>query len=173
MVCKQYGEPAWESIKTARMDVEIFVSNQSSDDDISCQVVAAASKMLNAPFSTLPEAFGRHWVLHTAQEGDGSLMRAAGKSLPQFLLNLPRFHNRVAMSSPNLQPPHFACTDTTPTSLKLHYKSYRHGLSSFVGSLIRGLGKLFRTPVTIALVDARDNGAGHDLFVFTYPASPN
>jgi hypothetical protein len=172
MVCKDYGEPTWEAIKkTARVDVEVFVNNQSYDDDVTYQLVAAASKKLNAPAATILEAFGKHWVLHTALQGYGELLRAGGKTLVEFMLNLPNFHNRVAMIYPNLRPPHFQCTDVTPTSLRLHYFSHRAGLESFVVGLMHGLGEMYGTPVTVELLESRANGAAHEVFLVTYPAS--
>ena len=90
MVCKDYGEPTWEAIKQAAgVDIEIFVNNQSYNDDLTYQLVGAASKVLNLPPDTILEAFGVHWVLHTAAEGYGELLSAAGKTLPEFMLNLP------------------------------------------------------------------------------------
>ena len=70
MVCKDYGEPTWEAIRQAAgVDVEIFVNNQSYDDDVTYRLVAAASKTLDLPSATILEAFGVYWVLHTAVEG--------------------------------------------------------------------------------------------------------
>ena len=165
MVCKNYGEPTWEAIKEAAgVNIEVFVSNQSYNDDVTYQLVAAASKVLDAPAQTILEAFGEHWILHTALEGYGEMMRSAGKSLPEFLLNLPNFHSRVAMIYPDLRPPHFHCTDITLTSLRLHYISHRAGLESFVVGLMRGLGKMFGTPVTVELLESRASGADHEVF---------
>ena len=84
--------------------------------------------------------------------------------MPEFLLNLPNFHARVVMIFPRLQPPRFECTDVTACSLKLHYFTHRQGLESFVVGLVRGLGKMFGTPVTVGLAAARSRGADHDVF---------
>jgi hypothetical protein len=169
MVCKNHGEPTWEAVKAAAgIDIDVFISNRSYNDDITYQLVAAASKVLDAPASTLLEAFGEHWVLHTAVEGYGSLMQSAGKTLPEFLRNLPNLHSRVAMIFPELQPPHFHCTDITQTSIKLHYVSHRSGLEAFVVGLMHGLGKMFNTPVRVKQVEFRGNGADHDVFAIDY-----
>lgn len=172
MVCKHYGEATWEAIKQAAgVDIEIFVNNQSYNDDITYQLVEAASKVMNLPPATILESFGVHWVLHTAAEGYGELLRAAGRTLPEFMENLPNFHNRVAMIYPDIRPPHFRCTDMTPTSLRLHYISHRSGLESFVVGLMDGLGQMFDTPVTVELVESRANGAAHEVFLITYAGS--
>ena len=169
MVCGNHGEAVWESIKQkAGVDIEPFMSNESYPDDITYRLVAAASEVLEAKPDDILEAFGEHWVLHTAQEGYGGLMRAAGKSLPEFLQNLPNFHSRVAMIFPKLQPPRFECSDVTAQSLKLHYITHRTGLEAFVVGLIRGLGKMFGTPTVVELVAARSRGADHDVFAVTW-----
>jgi hypothetical protein len=102
--------------------------------------------------------------LHTAQKGYGGLMQAAGRTLPEFLRNLPDFHSRVAMIFPKLQPPRFECTDITDRSLVMHYYSHREGLAEFVVGLMHGLGKMFNTPTTVRQTAAKAEGADHDVF---------
>ena len=169
MVCRNYGAPTWKRIKEqAGVDTEVFLSNEPYADEVTYRLVAAASEILRTPAADILEAFGEHWVLHTAQEGYGPLMRAAGRSLPEFLLNLPNFHSRVAMIFPQLQPPRFKCTDITACSLKLHYFTHRRGLEPFVVGLVRGLGKMFEMAVTVDLVAARSLGADHDIFAIAW-----
>lgn len=172
MVCRNYDALTWERIKKrAGIDVQVFLSNEPYPDEVTYRLVAAASEILRTPAADILEAFGEHWVLHTAQEGYGALMRAAGRSLPEFLLNLPNFHARVAMIFPKLQPPRFECTDITSCSLRLHYFTHRQGLESFVVGLVHGLGKMFGTPVTVDLAAARSRGADHDVFAVTWEQS--
>ncbi len=173
MVCLHHGEAAWERIKArAGVDVAVFLSNEGYPDEITYNLVAAASEVLGLPEETILIGFGQHWVLHTAQEGYGGLMKAAGKTLPEFLRNLPNFHSRVSMIFPKLQPPRFQCTDVTDQSLKLHYISHRPGLAPFVVGLMQGLGKMFRTPVTVRLVEAKAQGADHDVFDVVWTPAP-
>jgi hypothetical protein len=169
MVCLHHGEATWERIKAqAGVDVDVFMSNESYSDDITYQLVAAASEVLKLPAEQILIGFGEHWVLHTAQEGYGGLMKAAGKTLPEFLRNLPDFHSRVSMIFPKLQPPRFECSDITDRSLRLHYISHRPGLAPFVVGLMQGLGQMFQTPVTVRLVEAKATGAAHDVFEVTW-----
>lgn len=169
MVCMNHGEAVWEQIKVrAGVEVEVFMSNEAYPDDLTYNLVAAASEVLQIPADQILIGFGEHWVLHTAREGYGGLMKAAGKSLPEFLLNLPNFHSRVAMIFPQLQPPRFQCSDFTPSSLKLHYFSHRQGLAPFVVGLMYGLGRMFGTPVTVRLVESRGAGADHEVFDVTW-----
>ncbi len=170
MVVMHHGEAVWERIRTkAGIDVEVFMSNEGYPDEVTYALVAAASEVLEIPADTILESFGEHWILHTAQEGYGGLLRAGGKSLPEFLANLPNFHTRVAMIFPNLQPPSFSCSEVGPASLNLHYYTHRPGMAAFVVGLIRGLGKMFNTPVTVRLSESKALGADHDVFHIEWP----
>jgi len=141
MVVRHHGEPMWERIKAnAGVETDVFMSNENYADEITYRVVAAASRILQTPAEQTLINFGEHWVLHTAQEGYGGLMSAAGKTLPEFMRNLPNFHSRMTMFFPKLQPPHFECTDLAERSLKLHYHSHRQGLAPFVVGLMQSLG---------------------------------
>lgn len=165
MVRHHHGDAAWEELKArAGVDVEMFLSDEAYPDEMTHRLVAAASGMLGARPDEILVAFGRHWISYTAAEGYGPLMTAAGRTIPEFFASLPSFHNRIAMIFPGLQPPRFACTDVTPTSLRLHYVTHRHGLTAFVTGLLEGLGERMGTPVRVALVESRDAGADHDVF---------
>jgi hypothetical protein len=173
MVCMHYGEPVWERIKErAGIDVDVFISNEGYPDDITYRLVAAASAELALPADAVLEAFGSHWVLHTAREAYGGLLQAAGRTLPDFLANLPDFHSRVQMIFPKLQPPRFRCTDVKPGSLRLHYHTHRPGLTPFVIGLLKGLGTMFSTPVDVRVVTSRDQGADHDEFEVVWSPAP-
>ena len=165
MVCMHHGEPVWRRIKErAGVDEEVFISNQGYPDDLTYRLVAAASAELSLPAEAVLEAFGSHWVLHTARDAYGGLLQAAGRTLPEFFSNLPDFHTRVKMIFPKLEPPRFRCTDVTAGSMRLHYHTHRRGLTPFVVGLLKGLGTMFSTPVEVRLVASRDQGADHDEF---------
>ncbi|MGB0272325.1 MAG: heme NO-binding domain-containing protein [Opitutales bacterium] len=169
MVTRHHGESTWAQIKAkAGVDVEVFMSNEGYSDDITYNLVGAASEVLGVDAETILIGFGEHWVLHTAQEAYGSMMQAAGRTLPEFLTNLPNFHMHVAMVFPNLQPPRFECADITDRSLRLHYYSHRPGLAPFVVGLMQGLGKMYETPATVQQVVFKDQGADHDEFDVTW-----
>ncbi len=170
MVCAMHGEAMWEKVKErAGVDVDVFISNESYPDGMTYQLVWAASELSGTPPGQILEAFGEHWVLKTAHEGYGELLDAGGKSLAEFLINLPDFHARVSMVFPKLQPPRFKVSDITEHSLCLHYFTERAGLAPFVIGLVKGLGKRFQTPVrSVRLVGSRDQGADHDLFLIEW-----
>ena len=169
LVCSGFGEDKWEAIKEkAGVDVDFFISNESYPDDITYKLVGAASEVLGLPAGKILEVFGEHWILKTATEGYGDLMDASGKSLPEFLENLPNFHTRIVMMMPKLEPPRFEVTERTDNSLHLHYHTRRAGLSPFVVGLLKGLAKRFNTEIGIEHAAVKDDGADHDEYVITW-----
>ena len=169
LVCSRYGEATWERIKRdAGVDVEVFVGMEDYPDDVTYRLVASASKVLSIPADTLLEAFGEYWTLYTAQEGYGELLRMGGTALKDFLLNLHNLHTHVALSFPKLKPPSFWCTEVNDGSLRLHYQSTRPGLTPMVVGLIKGLGKMFDTEVTVTQTQSRATGADHDEFLLRF-----
>jgi hypothetical protein len=166
MVCGSYGEATWREIKLrAGVEDDAFISNEAYPDEVTYRLVAAAAEVLELPAEQVLEAFGMHWVLHTAQDGYGSLMKAGGRSLPEFLHNLPAFHARVMLIYPNLKPPRFQVSDVGERSLHLHYYSHRQGLQPFVRGLLKGLAAMFHTEGRITTLQSRDAGSDHDEFL--------
>jgi hypothetical protein len=173
MVCRDHGEAVWQRIRReAGVEVEAFVSNAAYPDDITYRLVGAASKVLQTPAEEILNGFGEYWVLHTALESYGPLMRAHGKTAREFLLRLPQFHARVQMIFPQLRPPEFECTDVDDQSLVLHYRTPRPaGLEPFVVGLLQGIGEMFGTPLTVRQLEDRATGADHSVFHVSWAAS--
>lgn len=172
LVVTQFGAGKWAAIKEkAGVDVDVFLSNEGYPDKVTYDLVAAASEVLGLPARDILIAFGEHWVLNTARQGYGSMLEANGRTLPEFLLNLPSFHTRVAMIFPDLRPPRFECSDVEAASLKLHYHSHRPGLGDFVVGLVQGLGKMFSTPATVEVMEKKAEGADHDVFLVSWSAA--
>jgi hypothetical protein len=166
MVVSHHGEATWLAIKQrAGVDNDFFISNESYPDDLTYRLVGAASEVLAAPAEQILFAFGEYWVLETARKGYGAMMDAAGRDLGEFLAYLPRFHDRVVLVFPRLQPPRFEITEHQGRSLHLHYYSHREGLTPFALGLVSGLGKMFNTPARVSVVQQRSTGGDHDEFL--------
>lgn len=169
LVTTNFGEEKWELIKAkAGVDVDVFISNESYPDEMTYKLVGAASEILGLPAEQILIVFGEHWVLNTASKSYGPMMKSGGKSLREFLVNLPNFHTRVAMIYPNLAPPRFECSDVTENSMRLHYYTHRSGLTAFVIGLVQGLGKLYSTPATCEISEQKEAGADHDVFLVSW-----
>lgn len=169
MVCQGHGEETWEKIKAAAdVEAEVFISNEAYDDAITYRLVGAASQILCVHASEILEKFGRHWILKTALEGYGDLLRASGSDVVTFLRNLPNFHARVQLLYPHLKPPRFVCAEVTETSLQLHYHSTRLALAPFVRGLLLGIGELFSVTLQVEQIGVRDQGLDHDVFLVSW-----
>lgn len=166
MVLMHYDGATWERIRAeAGVVEEEFMSHEAYPDEMTYRLVAAAAQCLNLPAEQILEGFGEHWVLVTAQNGYGAMMDAGGRSLPEFLRNLPGFHARVSLIFPDLKPPVFRVSDVTEYSLRLHYYSHRPGFAPFVVGLLRGLAARFATDVAVEPGASRTEGADHDEFL--------
>lgn len=172
LVVKNFGRDRWEAIRRrAGVDDDVFISNQPYDDKITFDLVGAAVDELGLSADTVLVAFGEHWVLETAARGYGAMMDGTGRSLPEFLANLGVLHTRVQLVMPALRPPEFEVTDRTDSSLILHYRTHRSGLTMFAYGLIVGLGKRFGTPVTVEVLERKGEGADHDVFRVSWSAA--
>ncbi len=165
LVVASFGEDKWDAIKLrSGVDVDFFISNEPYDDEITFILANAASEELKIPVEEIFQAFGEWWVLKIAKEKYGGLMAAGGKNLKEFLINLPVFHSRIMMIYPKLTPPEFRISDVTDKGLCVHYFSKRDGLREFVRGLLFGLGKMYNVPLTVTLLQSRDDGDSHEIF---------
>jgi hypothetical protein len=169
LVCTQMGEATWEQIcQRAAVEEELFLANATYPDDITHRLIQAASEITGLTSDEIMQAFGRYWLLYTAQEGYGSMLKASGRTYYDFILNLPALHTRVGLVLPNLSTPTFWCTDVTPTSIRLHYRSARLGFAAVVLGVLSGLEQWFDTQVTVQHIVRRDQGADHDEFLLNF-----
>lgn len=169
LVRRSHGAATWDAIRLkAGVADETFVKMQSYPDELTYQLVEAASSVLGITPPQVLEAFGEHWVLYTAQEGYGDLLAMGGATMPEFLEKLENLHTHVALGFPQLRPPSFWCTDVSPASLRLHYQSTRPGLGPMVIGLLRGLGKLYKTRTRVTHDRTSGNGADHDEFLVQF-----
>ena len=165
LVVANFGREIWETVhEKSGIDVDFFLSNEVYDDAITYQIATTLSEEMNMTLSQVLIAFGEWWVVHTTSEKYPGLMESGGKSLSDFLINLPNFHNRVMVVYPKLTPPEFKVSDVSLSGLHLHYHSKREGLQDFVKGIIQGLGILYKTPVTITLLQSRNEGSTHEIF---------
>ena len=150
LIVEKFGEEKWEEVKDkAGLKSEGFMTLKPYADELTFQLVAAASEILSIPSDTLLEAFGEYWILYTAERGYGEMLNLAGDSLPTFLKNLNMLHGRVSNLMPELAPPQFECINEQENSIDLIYRSHRIGMVPMLMGLIKGLGKRFGKEVVI------------------------
>jgi hypothetical protein len=145
LIIRQHGEQMWRLVREkAGVDVEAFISTEGYPDEITYNLIAAASSLLSLPAEQILKDFGKHWVLRTATEGYKNLMESSGRSFAEFLDNLPNLHARISLIFHKLRPPRFMTSQRRENSMHLHYYSERQGLV------------------------LRESGADHDEFEITW-----
>ncbi len=164
----QFGNETWQQVKQ-KADLGILGSEfellKQYPDQITYSIVDAASEILDLPTAAVLETFGEFWIGFARRSGYESLMDSAGTNIFEFLEGLDDMHTRLSLSFKDYRPPSFYCTDGSESSTRLHYVSERDGLAAFVVGLVRGLGKMFETPVTVTQEKAKSEGADHDVFL--------
>ena len=144
LVTKNFSEEQWIVIKEkVGFEDDFFISMQPYPDQLTYDLVAAASEVLKLEQAAILEAFGEHWILYTAVEGYGEMLALSGSTLPEFLGNLNLLHDRIANIMPELEPPKFTTKEIKENHVELIYESDRGGLASMVVGMLRGLGKRF------------------------------
>lgn len=166
LLVELYGPEKWEAIKVhSNIDHDFFLNNESYDDGITYKLVGAASVILGLSVKEILNALGEFWILRTGKENYGSMLEAGGSTLAEFLHNLPVFHTRVMLLFPHLTPPEFQVYDAEEDrAVYLHYFSKRAGLQEMVRGLLSGIGKMYQTPVSVELLQSRDDGHDHEIF---------
>jgi hypothetical protein len=165
LVLRHHGEGMWTRIaqRAGCGDTE-FLGMESYPDELTYDLVGAASAELNVEPAALLEAFGRHWVLHSAPASYGDLMALTGSSVEEFLGNLDMLHDRVANILPALRPPEFRSAVQPDGSILLTYITHRPGLAPIVVGMVNGLGERFGRSLRIEHVERREDTGTHDLF---------
>ena len=164
LVTSKFGEDKWITIKEkVGFEDDFFISMQSYPDELTYNLVGAASEVLKMDSGAILEAFGEYWILYTAEEGYGEMLALSGSSLPQFLGNLNMLHERITHIMPNLKPPKFSVKEITENHVELTYESDREGLAPMVVGLLKGLGTRFEKKCKIEQIVTRDK-EGVDVF---------
>ncbi len=157
---------AWQRIcDRAMVENNGFVSMRPYHDDMTYRLVSAASEELGLSPAQVLEAFGEYWILYTAEEGYGEVLRSAGDHLRGFLNNLNDMHGRVESVFPHMRLPQFRVEDIAPGEYRVYYASERHGLAPMVRGLITGLAKRFGQQVEVQHSVERGGEHEEDVFV--------
>lgn len=171
MVSTVHGEDAWRQVlsESGAGDSD-FLSLHSYDDQIAYNLVGACSSILGAPAEACLEDFGRFWILVTASEHYGEMMRSYGQDTFSLLMHMNEMHERISSTFSGYKPPHFTVESTGDSSCLLHYRSIREGLSPFVTGLVLGLGEFYGEKIDIEL-DNTINEDGGEYSVFAVKRS--
>ena len=165
LVTQVAGKPVWETIKQeVGFNDPGFVILDPYPDELTFALVGSASKHLNMEPADVLHAFGKHWILFTAEKGYGELMTSTADNLIDFLDNLDAMHARVEMSIEGLDLPSFDLEPLTDSTWTLRYFSSRQGLAPMVSGLVEGLAEMFDEKWDITHNIEESANADHEVF---------
>ena len=168
LVKSNFGDERWQEIaKKAGVD-QSFIMMKPYPDQVTYDLVGAASEVLNTPADQILEAFGEHWIQFTVDEGYGKTMSLYGDSVFEFLQNMDSLHAQIRLSFPELRPPQITCEELPGGRLVVEYQSERAGLAPMLVGLVRGLGKRFATPVEVEYMETVAGASPIEKFLVTF-----
>ena len=168
LVKVNFGDEKWQQIaKKAGVD-QTFIMMKPYPDQVTFDLVAAASDVLETPAEDILEAFGEHWIQFTVDEGYGKTMSLYGDSVLEFLQNMDSLHAQIRLSFPELRPPKISCEQNSNGQLVVSYQSERAGLAPMLVGLVRGLGKRFSTPVEVEYLPSNGTDSTSENFLVTF-----
>ena len=165
LVTIRAGRSGWEAVcERAGVGAVGFASMRAYPDELTYDLVDAASQVLERRPSEVLRALGRFWIPFTRSEGFVALLESSGRDLRDLLMNLDALHSRLALTMPEMIPPRFVVEDRPEGVIHVHYYSDREGLSPLVVGLLEGLGELFETPIHVSQVKERETPEDCDVF---------
>ncbi len=166
ILTEDHGESRWSEIKAkAGLTEEYFIAMKQYPDQMSYDIVGAASEVLGTSANELLRGFGRKWVAYTANGDYAEYYRTATDTVT-FLKHVNGMHASLGEALPDLRPPTFLLEKLSDTSGRLHYSSERPGLTSFVEGLLEGLAAHYDETIRITLEKEKGQESDHDVFQF-------
>jgi Haem-NO-binding len=149
MVVDFHGADTWTRIRErAGCDIEDFVRMEAYPDAVTYGLVGAAVEELGEDPAALLHAFGVYWISYAQESGYRDFFQSCDSYI-SFVQQLDAMHARLQLAFRELRAPQFACTVLSPTSVRVVYRSRRHGLASFVIGLFEGLGPVFNVKARV------------------------
>jgi hypothetical protein len=170
MVIRDHGEEEWLNIiHKSGIDIYEFRNHESYDDKYTYLLAETLAEHLNTHITEILRALGEFWIIDISLKKYPAMMATGGNSFREFLLNLPKFHNRVYLSYPDLIAPEFKINDNGD-NITVEYHSEREGLTHLMEGMLLGIIKMFNEDhVSVKLVYTKSNSTfDHDLFLITW-----
>lgn len=144
LVTENFGKDKRDKIKQiSGVTQECLISNEPYDD-ITYELVAAASEVLGLPSEQILRSFGEYWILKTGYERYGELMKAVGENFHDFMVE-----------------------KINDSELRSHYYSSRSGLTDFVVGLIQGISIMFKVQIEVKWESGEHEQTWHAVFHIT------
>jgi len=165
LVLEDAGEDAWARIvEDAGAGSHTFAAMAYYDDELTYNLVGAASRELLSPPNVLLRRFGRYWSMVIAPESYGDYLAASGRDLWEVLAGLDGMHARLQALFPHLRPPSIDVEPRQERLITVNYRSEREGLAPFMVGLLEGLAEHFEMTAAVRHLRSRGGDLDHDVF---------
>jgi hypothetical protein len=149
-VIESHGPAAWATIcDRASADRGEFAAMLPYDDALTMRLLEQGAATMGMTTEALLYEIGRYWVHFAARSSFGPLITFGGAHFEEFLGNLDAIHSKIKASLPKLDPPSFSVEPGSGHTVRVVYRSNRHGLFSFVEGLFAGLSEHFGQHIEI------------------------
>ena len=118
-----------------------FIVRMLYDDNMTYNIVDAASEVTGVPQNEIWEMFGEMFFNFCQESGYDKILRVLGGTLKDFLQNLDALHDHLSSIYPGMRAPSFRVTERSDGGLLLHYYSERIGLEYVVIGLVKTVAR--------------------------------
>jgi Haem-NO-binding len=154
MVISRHGIGIWEAAKArAQVEIDIFLSNDIYSDEITHNLVDAVSFITSCPPAEIYCGIGEWYVVHVVGKQHDGMLKAGGKTLKDFIINLPILHASMKRLYACEKPTEFTISDVQENSVLVGYRCPDAGLKEMVRGFLSGLCKLFAVDSNIILIE--------------------
>jgi len=174
MVVAENGPTTWAEVsRQAGVEGIVFLRNQFHPDALTFRIAHVACARLGEEPAAFLARFGRFFVRVADRLNYGDLFDLIGTTLPDFVRNLPNFHDRNALIFPELSAPSFRCSDVAERSLVLkHYSPYPEA-ASFLMGMLQGFAERFGMRVSVTHQERCTQESGFDRFLLQWEKIPS
>jgi len=170
LVLRDFGEETWLTILAkSNVDVVEFANHTVYDDAYTYRLAAGAAEVLNTTLEDILKRFGEFWILDISMKKYPSMTASGGQNIHEFMINLPKFHNRVYLTYPHLIAPEFNVKETDE-GIWVEYHSKRSGLAPLMEGMLHGIIKMFGEKMEVSHIKSKaKREAEYDLYLMTRP----
>ncbi len=169
LVEAKFGAEAWDKIKeTAKCGEPFFLASDSYPDQMTLDLVDAASEVSGLAPETVMVEFGKFWVPNTGAKAYPSFFKLAGKNAREFLLSMDKVHKEVTKNLSNAKLPGFEYEEPPDGRLLMRYWSERK-LCAVLRGLILGVGVYFGEELEVRETACMHKGDPQCIMEVTFP----
>ena len=165
---ENYGPENWVAIKQqSGLDIDYSLTDSPYNDTIPYAIAKAAATVMQLNFEEVLSGIGES-IIPTTNKKFNSFIDSRGDTLKDYLINLPNFHNRIAMIYPELTPPQFRVSNVGSNSMHVHYFTTTKGIVPFVNGYLKGLVSMFNDQAGVVFLQSIEDGNFQEIFKISW-----